>query len=258
MNFCTFASGSSGNCAYVALGGEHFLLDAGISGKRVAAALAQQGSPPLSGILVTHEHGDHITGLGVVARRFGVPIFATPLTWRYLLRHAKLGPLPETLVRHIEPGDTVQVGHVRVAAFDVPHDAAQPVGYTLTAGDEKLAWATDLGHATDTVAFHLKNAQLIYVESNHDEEMVHKSRYHQSLKDRVLGKRGHLSNVACGELLCQVCAPHTHVVLAHLSEENNYPMLAQDTVGRILDANEIPVARLVVAERSAPGDVMVI
>jgi phosphoribosyl 1,2-cyclic phosphodiesterase len=261
MRFGTIASGSSGNCAYAGLGGEHFLIDAGISGKRIAAGIARFQIPRLSGILVTHEHGDHINGLGIIARRFRVPIYATPLTWRFLLRHNTVGPVPEELVRYVEPEQTFSVGDVAVTAFDVSHDAAQPVGYTLQAGGEKIAVATDLGVATDTVRKHLRGARFMYIESNHDVEMVRNGRYHFRLKERVLGTRGHLSNAAAGVLLTEVCGGLTagtrpYVLLAHLSEENNRPMLAYDTVQRVLDGNEVRVAGLAVAERHEPGEMI--
>ena len=261
--FGTIASGSSGNCAYAGLGGEHFLIDAGISGKKIALGLTRFAVPQLSGILVTHEHSDHVRGLGIVARRFKVPVYATPLTWRYFTRHGILGPMPEELVRHVEPGLTFSVGSVTITAFDISHDAAQPVGYTLQSGGDKIAVATDLGEATETVRTHLTDAKIMYIESNHDIEMVKKGKYHASLKARVLSNRGHLSNAAAGLLLSEVCgglAPgkRPHVLLAHLSEENNRPILAYDTVLRVLDGYEVKVKQLAVAERNEPGELIVL
>jgi len=125
--FATIASGSSGNCVYAGLGGEHFLIAAGISGKRISLGISRFQIPQLSGILVTHEHGDHIRGLGIAARRFRVPVYATPPTWRYLLHSNTIGPMPEELVRYVEPEQAFTVGHVTVTPFDIPHDAAQPV-----------------------------------------------------------------------------------------------------------------------------------
>jgi phosphoribosyl 1,2-cyclic phosphodiesterase len=261
--FATIASGSSGNCAYAGLGGEHFLIDAGISGKRISLGIERFQIPRISGILVTHEHSDHVRGLGIAARRFRVPVYATPLTWRYFLRHGTIGPMPEELLRYVEPGQTFTVGDVRITAFDLPHDAVQPVGYTLESGEDKIAVATDLGQATDTIRHHLRGAQIIYIESNHDIEMVKNGRYHFKLKERVLSNRGHLSNAAAGVLLCEVCGglaagKRPHVLLAHLSEENNRPMLAYDTVLRVLDGHDVKVAHLTVAERSEPGEMIVL
>ena len=151
MRLCTIVSGSSGNCTYVDLGGQGILVDAGLSGKRLQQGLSTMNLPNPSAILITHEHSDHIAGAGVLARRFNIPIYATPLTWRYFLRHKKLGLLKEEQVKHIVPGEPVMLGGAKVTAFDVLHDASQPVGYTFESENKKIALATDLGKATDTV-----------------------------------------------------------------------------------------------------------
>ena len=256
IRFATIVSGSSGNCAYAGFFGEHLLIDAGLSGKRLVQGLDQLNIPKPSAILITHEHSDHIAGAGVVARRFGIPVYATPLTWRYFLRHKKLGPLDEAQVKHITPGQPVMIGQAKVTAFDVPHDASQPVGYTFESGGTKIAYATDLGKATDTITEALRGSKVILLESNHDLEMLKNGRYHQLLKDRVMSSRGHLSNVAAGQLITEVAWDGLkHVVLGHLSEENNRPMLAYDTVGRIMDAHNVK-ARLSVAERHYTGDMI--
>ena len=256
IRFCTIVSGSSGNCAYVGIGSEHLLIDAGISGKRCQHGLAQLNIPKPTAILITHEHSDHIAGAGILARRFGIPVYATPLTWRYFLRHKKLGPINESQVQHITPGQPIMIGDATVTAFDVPHDATQPVGYTFEAGGKKIAMATDLGKVTDTVLEYLHGSNAILIESNHDIEMLQKGRYHESLKERVLGSRGHLSNAACGRLIVDVAWDGLkYVVLGHLSEENNRPMLAFDTVDRILEAHGVGV-RLVVADRYYVGEMM--
>jgi len=256
MRFCTIVSGSSGNCAYAGLLGQHLLIDAGLSGKRLMQGLSQIDVPKPSAILLTHEHSDHIAGAGVVARRFGIPIYATPLTWRYFLRHKKLGPLEEEQVKHITPGQPFMIGQAKVIAFDVSHDASQPVGYTFEAAGKKIAYATDLGKATETVTGYLSGAQVLLIESNHDLEMLKNGRYHPMLKERVAGSRGHLSNAAAGQLIAAVSWDGLkHVILGHLSEENNRPMLAYDTVGRILDAHNVNV-RLTVADRHYLGELV--
>jgi len=261
IRFSTIVSGSSGNCAYAGLCGEHILIDAGISGKRAQYGLSQIDAPTPTAILITHEHSDHIAGAGIMARRFDIPVYATPLTWRYFLRHKKLGPLKEEQIKHVLPGKPFMIGLAQVTAFDVPHDASQPVGYVLEGdamnGDRcKIAIATDLGKVTDTVLEHLSGARILLLESNHDVEMLLGGRYHQMLKDRVMGARGHLSNAAAGQLIVDVAWDGlTHVILGHLSEENNRPMLAFDTVGRILDANGVKV-RLTVADRHYSGELI--
>jgi len=148
------------------------------------------------------------------------------------------------------------IGQAKVTAFDVLHDASQPVGYTFEAADKKIAYATDLGKVTDVVTEHLRGANALLIESNHDVEMLQNGKYHPMLKARVAGPRGHLSNVTAGQLIAEVAWDGLkHVVLGHLSEENNRPMLAYDTVGRILDAHGIK-ATLTVADRHYLGEVV--
>ena len=257
MEFCTIASGSSGNATCVGLGGQHFLVDAGISGKRIEHGLARMDVRKLNGIFITHEHRDHIAGAGVMARRFKLNLYATPLTWRYFSRTGCLGALDMEQIKIVEPGKPFDVDGVRVTAFDIPHDAAQPVGYTFETKDKKIAVATDLGHATDTVREHLSGAQIILLESNHDPHMLENGPYHRALKVRVAGKHGHLSNADAGVLLTEVADTGLeYVFLAHLSEDNNTRVLAYETVKRVLDGNNVSVKNLIVAERHGPGVVV--
>ena len=255
MTFCTLASGSSGNATYVGFGGKHFLVDCGLSGKRVVSALSRIGVDMLHGIFVTHEHTDHISGVGVLARRFGLDVYASPLTWRYLVRHDKLGTIHESQKKVIEPGCEIHIADTRILAFSVLHDASEAVGYSFSCGNDKIVVATDLGQQTETLINELRGAKLIMLESNHDPEMLKRGRYPADLKKRVAGSRGHLSNAAAGMILAEVVVEnYTYVYLAHLSEENNTPMLAYDTVDRILDANGVKPAGLYVADRFYPGE----
>lgn len=257
MIFCPIASGSSGNCVYVGTNDTHLLIDAGLSGKRVEAGLGRIGVPRLSGVFVTHEHSDHVSGVGVLARRYNLPVYATPYTWRFLLRHGTIGNVAEDLRRTIIPGEPVLVGDIEVLPFDVPHDASQPVGYSLRAGGCVAAVATDMGYVTDTVRALLRDVHVMLIESNHDVEMLENGRYPTSLKERVMGPRGHLSNVAAGALLAEIASDNCrHVFLGHLSEENNRPMIALDTVRNILEANEIELKGLSVADRHEPSEVV--
>ena len=255
MTFCTLASGSSGNATYIGFEGMHFLVDAGLSGKRTVNALQRIGVDRLHGIFVTHEHTDHISGVGVLARRFGLDVYASPLTWRYLSRHDRVGPISDAQIKIIDPGCAIHINETKILAFNVPHDASEAVGYSFECKNTKIVVATDLGEKTDTVVSEMKGAKLILLESNHDPEMLKKGRYPADLKRRVAGSRGHLSNAAAGMILAEVVVSnYTHVHLAHLSEENNSPMLAYDTVDRILDANGVRPAKLTVADRYIQGE----
>jgi len=258
LRFCPVASGSSGNCVYVGAGDTHLIVDAGLSGKRIESALSSLSVSELTGILVTHEHSDHVAGVGVLSRRFGLPVYASANTWRFFLRHKTIGKVEEGLRKVVVPGEPFEIGDFRVTAFDVPHDASQPVGYMFEAGGKKAAVATDMGYVTDTVRGFLREADVLLIESNHDIEMLQNGRYPQALKERVMSSRGHLSNVAAGALLAEIAGGKQQVFLGHLSEENNRPMIAMDTVRGILEANEVGVGRLAVAERYEPSEMVIL
>ena len=256
MRFCPIASGSSGNCVYVGVKDTHLLVDAGLSGKRVEMALSRLNVPRLSGILMTHEHSDHVSGVGVLSRRYNLPIYATPKTWRFLLRHGTIGAIKEDLQRTIEPGEPFAIGDIEVLPFGVPHDASQPVGYLLEGFGYKAAVATDMGYVTDTVRALLRGAHVMLIESNHDLEMLERGRYPRNLKERVKGHTGHLSNVAAGALLAEIASDTCRIFLGHLSEENNRPLIALNTVQNILAANDINIKGLSVADRHEPSEMV--
>jgi phosphoribosyl 1,2-cyclic phosphodiesterase len=255
--FCPLASGSSGNCVYVSLNGKHFLVDAGISGKRIQKSMEYTGIPRIDGVFVTHEHSDHINAVGVLARRFNIPIYTAPLTWRYFLRHKTIGPVPEEQVIRIEPHTPIVIDGVEVTAFDVPHDASQPVGYSFWGGSVKVTVVTDAGEVTDNLRSHLNGSHIMLLESNHDAEMLENGRYPRELKRRVAGSRGHLSNAMAGNLLADVSHDELkYAFLGHLSEENNRPLLALDTVRTILESRQIYLNYLAVADRHEPSEMV--
>ncbi len=254
--FCPINSGSNGNCTYIASQSTGILIDAGLSGRNIETRLKQihADARDISALFITHEHSDHISGVGVMSRRYKLPVYATPNTWRYLNRHQPIGKIDEALKREILPGQTICVGDMDITAFDIPHDSSQPVGYSVCVGSDengkKLCVATDIGHVTDEIRTQLSGADVMLIESNHDVEMLLNGRYPQALKDRVMGKRGHLSNEMAGALLSQTYSERLkHVYLGHLSEENNIPMIAMDTVRNILDIHNIPLRSLRIADR---------
>lgn len=223
----TLASGSAGNCILLSGGGTHLLVDAGISCRRISRALEPLGLTPadLSGILITHEHSDHISGLATMTKHFQVPVYTSPGTARQLCyRIAAL----EDLVRPYAPGSSFCVGGLEVESFPTSHDAAEPMGYTISDGRRRAAVVTDLGMVTPVVSSAIAGAHVLVVESNHDVEFVQSGPYPYYLKQRILGQRGHLSNEAAAGLARTAVEQGAHtVLLAHLSAENNTPQRAR-------------------------------
>lgn len=227
VTITTLASGSSGNCILVSHGETHILVDCGISCLRIRRALAALGlsCADLAAILITHEHSDHISGLATLFKQFHLPVYCSRGTARQLeYRVAFLGEV----LHPFAPGEGFALGEVAVESFPTPHDAADSVGYTFTAGGRKAAIVTDLGAVTEPVERAVTGSHLMVVESNHDPDWVVDGPYPWHLKQRVLGPQGHLSNADCAALCARVGADT--VVLAHLSAENNTPELALTAV----------------------------
>ncbi|MDR2167325.1 MAG: MBL fold metallo-hydrolase [Clostridiales bacterium] len=259
ISFCTIASGSSGNSAFVSSGKTKVLVDAGLSGRALCCALAHVGEDPaeLSAIFLSHEHGDHIKGAGILSRRFNLPIYLTAGTLANLERYNALGKIADDKLFLVRPGVPVHLDGLVATPFALPHDANEPVGYSFSNGRHKIGIATDLGHAPPDVAAHLADSDIILIESNHDIEMLKYGSYPAHLKQRILGPLGHLSNAACGMLLAKIISAKTkHIFLGHLSEENNRPALAYETVKNVLIANKFNVGEdfgLYLANRHNPG-----
>ena len=248
LELCTLASGSSGNCLLVSDGRTHILVDAGISCRRITNGLKALGVDPreLSGVLITHEHTDHMAGLATLTKQLRVPVYASRGTGRQLCyRIAFL----EELLRPVTPGEGFSVGGIGVESFPTPHDAAESTGYALSAGGRKAAVATDLGCVTPEVLKGIRGADLLVCEANHDVEWLRSGPYPYYLKARILGDRGHLSNEAGAELAWTAVEGGARaVVLAHLSHENNTPRRALDVVGGVLSRRGAAVGREVVLE----------
>ena len=229
MIFCPLYSGSSGNALFVQYGSTRLLIDAGKSGKMIGEALDMIGVDPktLDALLITHEHSDHICGAGVLARKYKLPVYATEGTWAAM--EDKLGNIPGELRRTFDTFSDFYVGDIGVVPFAVPHDAAEPVGYRLWGGNVSISTATDLGFFPRTIRDAIAGSSLVLLESNHDPDMLRMNgKYSQRLKQRILSNHGHLSNDACADALLQLVDQGTqHVILGHLSGENNTPSLAR-------------------------------
>lgn len=233
MNLCSIASGSSGNCIYVGSEQTHLIVDAGISGKKIEQGLNEIGlkTSEISGILITHEHSDHIGGLGVLARRYGLPIYLTEGTRNAILNYASIGEVPKDLFCLVAEDEIIKIGDITINPIRVSHDAAEPVAYRFYKEDCSVAVMTDLGKFDDYIIEHLSGCDALLLEANHDINMLQVGRYPYYLKQRILGERGHLSNESSGRLLCNLLHDELkHIVLGHLSAENNLAELAYETV----------------------------
>ncbi len=243
MRFVSIASGSSGNCIYAGTENTHVLIDAGISAKRIEKGLFELGLKPseLSAICITHEHSDHIKGLGVLARKYEVPIYATEGTLHEIRKVKSLGEYPGELLKPLLPDVKLSIGDMDILPFHIDHDAADPVAYRIQAENKSVAVATDLGHYNQYTIDHLLDLDAVLIESNHDRRMLETGPYPYYLKRRIMGDFGHLSNENAGRLLnCILNDKMKHVLLGHLSKENNLPELAFETVRLEVDMGECP------------------
>lgn len=263
MEICSIASGSSGNCICVGTDSCHLLIDAGISGRRIEAGLnsIDLKTAEMQGILVTHEHSDHIQGLGVVARKYGLPMYATAGTIDAILRTKSVGKIDESLFTEVEPEVPFTIGDLTIEPIAVSHDAAEPVAYKFRQQDKTMAVMTDLGRYDEQIVEKLKNLDVLFLESNHDVHMLQAGGYPYPLKQRILGDRGHLSNELCGKLLGEVLHDDVKAVfLGHLSKENNYPELAYETVRVEIMLGENPYKGddfpMYVARRDEPSELV--
>lgn len=243
MRFVSIASGSSGNCVYAGTENTHLLIDAGISAKRIEKGLFEVGLKPgeVSGICITHEHSDHVKGLGVLARKYEIPVFGTAPTLKAIQNMKSLGEYPKELLHPIMPDVDFTVGDIVIKPFHIDHDAADPVAYRIQAENKSIAIATDLGHFNQYTIDHLLDLDAVLIESNHDKRMLETGPYPYYLKRRILGDFGHLSNENAGRLLNYILNDRLkHILLGHLSQENNLPELAFETVRLEVDMGECP------------------
>ena len=238
MELCSIASGSSGNCICVGTADSHLLVDAGISGKRIETGLNSAGlkTSEMEAVLVTHEHIDHIAGLGVIARRYGLPIYGTKATLDAVLCAKSVGKIDESLLHPVIPGQDFQIGDMTVHPLSISHDAADPVAYIMKTDSQKIGVITDLGKYDDFIIEELQNLDILLLEANHDVRMLQTGSYPYPLRGRLLHDR------------------FKAVVLGHLSKENNYAELAYETVRLEVSMGENPYKGddfpIYVAERS--------
>lgn len=237
MKLAVLASGSKGNAIFVELDGTRLLVDAGISATRIKRGLAAQGieAAELDAVLVTHEHTDHVNGLPILSKWYRLPIFTRRETIEHMPCREKIPPDCFHAI-----GEEFRIGSVTVHPFPIPHDAAAPVGYRLE-GRETCVIATDLGFVTGNVQAALEGADVMVLEANHDPGLLKHGSYPWPLKRRILSNRGHLANSDAAWALVRLRRKPQRVFLAHLSEENNRPELARETVQTILERQGVKI-----------------
>lgn len=263
MRTMSIASGSSGNSIYVGTNNTHILVDTGISKKRVEEGLGllDLSGNDINGILVTHEHADHIGGLGVFLRKYPVPVYATLGTIEAIFEYKSLGKVDKDLFVPIEYDNHFQIGDLDIRPVKISHDAKEPSAFTFSDGKSRSAVMTDLGVYDDYIVDAIRDMDTLYIESNHDIRMLELGPYAYSLKRRILGRYGHLSNEASGRLVNEVMHDNIkHIVLSHLSHENNLPELAYEAVRMEVNMSDSKYCmddfHLMVAKRDVPSEIL--
>lgn len=264
MQLYSIASGSSGNCIYVGSQNAGVLVDVGISMKRVREGLALEGLSleNMDAILITHEHMDHINGLGPILRKVPIPVYATKQTIDAIWNKGNMNRIDLGLFHEINPEEEFQISDMKIMPISVSHDAANPVCYAIESNQKKVGIATDTGCYTERMIEYLKGCHTLLLEANHDINLLQVGSYPYALKMRVLSDKGHLSNDASARFLQELLHPKLqYILLGHLSEENNFPELAFRTVEYELEQNEVWKklnTELLVAHRKEPTKLLTI
>lgn len=235
IRFCSLVSGSGGNSYAFSDGEQCFLVDAGLSGKQIENRLRDIQIDPgsLSGMIISHEHMDHIKGAGILSRRYDLPIYANQGTWQAM--EGKIGKIAEKNRRIFQTEEAFSMGSLVIKPYKTSHDAAESVGFTVSGEKEKVSIATDIGCMTPQILEEIMGSDLVVLEANHDVEVLKSGSYPYSLKRRILSDQGHLSNEAAGDSICYLAENNVkNFMLAHLSQENNFPELALSTVQGML------------------------
>lgn len=259
LNFCSLYSGSSGNSLFVGSQNANILVDAGVSAKKIVEGLNSINIDVsnIDAILVTHEHSDHIQGLGTLSKKYNIPVYANKKTWDAMSN--KKDKICDCNMNFFNNNEDFEIADLIIHPFDIPHDAANPCGFNFTCNNDKLSIATDLGHMTTSIIDCLENSKFLMLEANYDPEVLKCSKYPFLLKNRISGPNGHLSNSLAGKAICHLIKSGLETVtLGHLSKESNFPELAYSTVLEELAINNYTCndITLSVADRNAPGQMV--
>lgn len=231
LNFCSLYSGSSGNSLFIKTENTKILVDAGVSSKKIEKALSELDIEPKSidGILVTHEHSDHVQGLGTFSKKFDLPVFVNQETLDAMPKQRD--KISEKNLKTFNVSEKFSIGDLDINPFSIPHDAANPCGFTILNKDKKISIATDIGHMTNDILKNLEESQFVLLESNYDPEVLKCSSYPFMLKSRIAGPTGHLPNEMAGKTIAYLLESGLkQAMLGHLSKESNFPELAYKTV----------------------------
>lgn len=256
----SLGSGSSGNCYYIGHDKQGLLIDAGIGIRTIKKVLKQYDIPleSLYGVLVTHDHADHIKAVGCLGEKHHIPIYATIGTHTGMQRSYALNPKLATSAKYVEKQVPRQIGVFQVEAFEVPHDGTDNVGYKVVVDGKTFVFATDLGVITPTASHYLQQANYLILEANYDEEMLQMGSYPMHLKERIRSTTGHLSNQHTADFLSKHYQKHLkHIWLCHLSKDNNHPELAHKTIYYAMQGQGIAVGQeteLTVLKRTTPSE----
>ena len=259
LNFCSLYSGSSGNCLFVESENTKLLIDAGVSLKKIEQGLESLGITPstLDGILVTHEHSDHIKSLGSLSKKFDLPVYANSETFDAMPTQSD--KISSKNINKFRVNESFSIKDIEINSFSIPHDASNPCGFTISNSNDKISIATDIGHMNNEILKKLEGSKFLLIEANYDLNVLKCSKYPFNLKQRIAGPNGHLPNEVAGKVINYLIHDNLNsAMLGHLSKENNFPELAYQTViDEIMAAgtnlNNINIS---VASRDKPGNII--
>lgn len=252
LKFCSLYSGSSGNSSLIQSKNKNILVDAGASGKKIVDALASINVPieAIDAIFVTHEHTDHTQSIVTLSNKYNIPIYANFKTWEAMSDKKK--KMQENNIGYFHNNVPFPLGDITILPFDIPHDAANPCGFNVSDNNSTVSIVTDVGHMTDTILAHLRKSNFVLLESNYEPEVLKCSRYPYRLKERIVSPMGHLSNIDAGKTINDLVNHGVHhIMIGHLSRENNFPDLAYKSVYEQIERNE--KLQLEIANRLGPS-----
>ncbi|MCI8641331.1 MAG: MBL fold metallo-hydrolase [Clostridia bacterium] len=261
LNFCSLYSGSSGNSLFIESENTKILVDAGVSAKKIEFALANLDINPsyLDGILITHEHSDHVQGLGTLAKKYDLPVFVNQKTLDAMPKQKE--KIKKENIKIIKTEEKFEIGDLKIKPFSIPHDAANPFGFSIFKDNKKISIATDIGHITNGILKNLEDSIFVLLEANYDPEVLKFSHYPYPLKTRIASPTGHLSNEIAGKTISYLIKSGLkQALLGHLSKESNFPELAYKTVVDEIISNQLSEnsIKLGVASRDIPGNKIIL